>query len=106
MIQLNLPTPKGYAGHRLVIAELDLEVDEPQDQTASELAAGTELIRRQIAMIPIGEPFSALDFEGCKHVAQTLRKLAMHGRGIRIRPERLPVPGGGTPMLTYERVGQ
>ena len=106
MIQLTLPAPKGYAGHRLVIAELDLEVDEPQTQEPSAPAYGIALLERQIALFPIGEPFSARDFEGCKFVAQNLRKLAMDGRGIRKRPERIPIPGGGTPMLVYERVVQ
>ena len=106
MIQLNLPAPKGYAGHRLVIAELDLEVETPQDEEPEKPATGIELIRQQIAAIPIGEPFSALDIEGCMWVKQTLRQMAMKGKEIRLRPERIPVPGGGTPMLVYERVEQ
>lgn len=105
MIQLNLPAPKGYAGHRLVIAELDLEVEELAPEP-NRPASGIELIRQKIAMFPPGEPFSALDFEGCMWVNRTLRQLALKGREIRFRPERIPVPGGGRPMLVYERVGQ
>ena len=108
MIELNLPTPTGYTGHRLVIAELDFEVDDqligPQSEPPAKPASGVEKIRQQIAMIPVGEPFSALDFEGCQFVSQTLRKMAKRGDGIRMRPERLSIPRGGKPMLVYERV--
>ena len=105
MIELNLPTPQGYAGHRLVVCELDYELEEGDAPEPKEPAAPTDIgLFIEAVKNTKKKEFTSQDFSGWAPQAASRYLSRLAKRGQIVRTERALYSGKGKPFRVYEKL--